>query len=946
MNKYLYLVIVLVFHFSAIGQSLVLKNYTTTNGLPSNYIFNIMEDQGGYLWFATDCGAVRFDGSKFERILDSAMVYRVCEISKGVLWFCTFEHGAIAVDSKSLSVNHTIIPRFKESVFDIREDGYNRMLLRTLNGVEVHTKNDTLIYRDSINQTPSNLLLPAVRNQHIFRANGGLYSINSYYDSITISSVKTDNALDIIVKNQANIYFLGDSFNSGRHFLTLSGIARIGLTNDKFTLTDFYNIKGATSFCWWNDRLIVGTKDNGLRLIQEKNESPINIDHGLKNNYVTSVYKDSHNQLWVGTFGGGIHLISEKKVKPIYGITSSIQVVEIDRNGIIYAGTPEGLHILYRKEQIKPINEPDFKQNVRSIALGENDKLYIGTYLSLIEPATNKGFHRSERIYFQGNGVSGIVPAKNGQVWISTYGSGILLISAENQIVETYDCLPTKMINRLFRTGGSIWGTSGKGLFQIANGKWAAYSIQQGLPDSNPNVVFQDSDSTIWVGSAKGISRYNPLTSRFVPITKGFEGTRVVQIFRDREQRFWVLSNTHLHLFENEKMVALHSIDILPSNDYTLNDAKYNPVNNELVMATSNGLLSLNLSLTHKEKTIPLLYMERIIADTLAINFNDSSIVLGPNQTSLKINIGIHYTLDTKDVTWMSYLEGIDNGWSEPTSNFELNYPRLPYGTVKLWAKSINPDGLESQPQLLLSAYIKKPLYRRWYSIIIESFLLLTALVLLVKYFTLRKIKKRMRELEVRQKIHTERQRIARDLHDNVGSQLTYLITNLDQLSNEGNIKAKELSSFGRSAIGQLRETIWAIHSDYTDIDDFVDGIRKMCYQYLKSINIDCSIESALKKNIKLTPIQTLNLYRIAQESVTNIIKHSKATQVKIEVLVDTDFTMLIMDNGIGMQENSNNGYGIKNIKNRVAEIGANIMVDAKDGLGTAIRVSFPINKN
>jgi len=930
-------------------QQLEFKYFNTSNGLPSNYIFHVLNDQQNYLWIATDKGVTKFDGSKFDNILDTVMVYKISETKSGKIWLCTYEHGAIQVNKKTLDITLTIIPKSSTSVYDFKEDDYGRWLIRTYNGLEVIDNGKSKIYKDSINQTPNNHIIKVGNNKFIFRINGLLNIYESTSSTFSVKPLNSDiNTYKCFTGNK-NIYFMGDSLNLKNNLAQGKIITRnfwgyLALKDSSVTLNNIKTLKEATSFCSWNGYSLIGTIDNGVQLI---NNTPyLNTSNGLRCNFVTSICTDTFNQLWVGTFGGGVQKIAKTNYTILPNISEIVNTVNIDNKGNIYAGTTDTLHIITQSKQHLKLHQAKFK-NIRAITFDNSNRTYIGTFLSLISSKNLLDNHEPLTIFKHGNGISGIIPNSDGTVWISSYGSGIWLIDKNNNVSELIDSLlPTLMINRIFKAGNAIWATTDKGAIRIENGKQKMLSSKNGLISNYTGFIFEDYNKTIWIGCSNGICNFSPTTDSVMCYSKGFKGNKVVSIFRDNKDQLLVLSNTTLHILSNNQLIPLNSYTLVPSSDFTINNAQYYPKTSSLLLATSKGVVTVNLQNVKQGDIIPELYISELKSDTAKIDANNQPIILEPENNKLSIKVGIHYLSNTEDIKWRYWLEGTDKEWSEPTSNFELNYPQLPYGKVKLWAKSINPDGVESQPQLLLSAIIKTPFYQRWYSVIIELSLLIAAIALIVKFFTLRRIKKRMHEMEVRQKIHAERQRIARDLHDNVGSQLTYLITNLDQLSNEGNSKAKDLSAFGRNAIGQLRETIWAIHSDYTDIEDFVDGLRKMCYQYLNGCNVEHSIDAKIDYPISLTPIQTLNLYRIAQESVTNIVKHSKASMVKITVRVNAHFTMTIADNGVGTHNPNDQGYGLNNMKNRAKEIGAEFIIETEKGTGTTIKVIFPVNKN
>jgi signal transduction histidine kinase len=236
----------------------------------------------------------------------------------------------------------------------------------------------------------------------------------------------------------------------------------------------------------------------------------------------------------------------------------------------------------------------------------------------------------------------------------------------------------------------------------------------------------------------------------------------------------------------------------------------------------------------------------------------------------------------------------------------------------------------------------------RFTSIIIVVFLL-GVLIIGVMFFRFKQNKNKayLRESVLKAEL-SERKRIARDLHDNIGSHLAYLVGGLEQISKEDkNDKLLRLENFGRDAISQLRETIWAIQSNNTDVLSFVDRVRLLVNRYHQCISIDIINHIAFDSTCKLSALQTLYLYRIVQESVNNTFKHANASHLSIEFSMDADsiFRILISDNGKGFDnQKSTVGNGLKNMEQRAAEISATFQITSSAGNGTITSISCRIS--
>ncbi len=197
-----------------------------------------------------------------------------------------------------------------------------------------------------------------------------------------------------------------------------------------------------------------------------------------------------------------------------------------------------------------------------------------------------------------------------------------------------------------------------------------------------------------------------------------------------------------------------------------------------------------------------------------------------------------------------------------------------------------------------------------------------------------------------------ERERIARDLHDNVGAQLAFMITSLLHIGRQveqqpivnGKIQADQLRTivgYARDAIRTLRETIWAIQQERFTLAEFDERLNQYVNRYVQQTNgLDVVIEIDGDSGQPLTSAQVLNLFRIVQEALSNVVQHARATEatVRLQTQPNGTFCLTIQDNGQGLNfspDDADTGerhYGISNMKRRTEELGASFRIYAKEG--------------
>jgi signal transduction histidine kinase len=193
-------------------------------------------------------------------------------------------------------------------------------------------------------------------------------------------------------------------------------------------------------------------------------------------------------------------------------------------------------------------------------------------------------------------------------------------------------------------------------------------------------------------------------------------------------------------------------------------------------------------------------------------------------------------------------------------------------------------------------------------------------------------LKSAISKIENQNKLQEQRLNISRDLHDNIGSQLTFIISSVDNVKYAFDIdntklddKLTNISSFAKETIVELRDTIWAMNSNEISFEDLESRIHNFI-EKAKEVKDDIQFSFAIDwnlKDIKLTSVEGMNIYRTIQEAVNNAIKYANASTVSIAVKrIENQIQITIQDNGIGFDESTiQKGNGLKNMQKRIEDI-------------------------
>lgn len=216
-------------------------------------------------------------------------------------------------------------------------------------------------------------------------------------------------------------------------------------------------------------------------------------------------------------------------------------------------------------------------------------------------------------------------------------------------------------------------------------------------------------------------------------------------------------------------------------------------------------------------------------------------------------------------------------------------------------------------------------------------------------------LKEALVKIETQNKLQDQRLRISRDLHDNIGAQLTFIISSLDNLKygfklpENLNTKLKTISEFTSSTIYELRDTIWAMNKSKISFEDLQARISNFIEKADKAsdnIIFNFTIDEKLKNSKAFTSVQGMNIYRIIQEAINNALKYADATQIDVDFSLNQDVCqMSVTDNGNGFDiSNIEYGNGLNNMKKRAHELDSEFEIISAINKGTTIRVYNVIN--
>jgi len=214
-------------------------------------------------------------------------------------------------------------------------------------------------------------------------------------------------------------------------------------------------------------------------------------------------------------------------------------------------------------------------------------------------------------------------------------------------------------------------------------------------------------------------------------------------------------------------------------------------------------------------------------------------------------------------------------------------------------------------------------------------------------------LKAALYKIETQNKLQEQRLRISRDLHDNIGSQLTFIISSINNLKygfkDMGDKLSERLSGisvFTSQTIYELRDTIWAMNKNnitWEDLQASISNFINTANRAEDKISFNFSIAEGLDLDEIFSSVQGMNIYRIIQEAVNNSLKYAAASSVSVSVSkIDDTYKVEIKDDGSGFDESTiEKGNGLANIRKRAKDLGGTAKIISDLGEGTTVVVSF-----
>ncbi|MGH7952660.1 MAG: sensor histidine kinase [Limisphaerales bacterium] len=281
------------------------------------------------------------------------------------------------------------------------------------------------------------------------------------------------------------------------------------------------------------------------------------------------------------------------------------------------------------------------------------------------------------------------------------------------------------------------------------------------------------------------------------------------------------------------------------------------------------------------------------------------------------------------------------------------NYNSLPAGNYRFQVAETTAIGVPTGREALLTVIVPQPFWKEPWFLGVIFLMVVAVTITIVRYILWQRMRMEMAHLKNQRALEQERLRIAHDIHDDLGARVTQ-ISLLSAMAHDNQSfpeKARSdfnhISQMSRDLVSALYETVWAVNPENDNLDALGNYLCQMVNQLCEQAQLGCRLHiQDLPKDVQLSSQIRHNITMSVKESLHNIIKHSKATEVIVRMTFEKRLlTISIQDNGRGFQPDSQfSGHGLKNIKRRLEDIGGSCSIEGRPNEGTIVQLRLFIH--
>lgn len=899
------------------------KFVTLQDGLPSNAVSGIYQDQKGFMWFSTNNGLARYDGNQMKVYLqDSAYASssdrRVKRITEDkdfkYMWIYTASETFYCLD---MTTGHLVdyLSEAKGWRAQERPLHFTQSKLQE-NGLFYMwgPKDGGLIvdYRDGnfkvkhLSAKEMEAILPKL--QDVKMADKQL--VQKW--KVPNGRVLTDNKGGKWIYNNTGILrkVVGDSLITLRllpNETNYIDYERFNIVEDNHGLV-WISTYGKGLFVFNHDL------NQGQHFVaNEKGESPI------ASNYLLCITADRRDGVWVSAeYGGVSHLqVMDKGVVRIFpngrenlDLSNVVRMVKKQRDGSVMVGTRDGCLYHYSADMAQMLVKSHFDSNIYSVVEMPQGRMWIGT--------RGKGIYGIPGLDFKNKKVFCLKPDDRGRMWIGTFGEGlsVAIPRGEGYEVRTFfaDSVGLNEVRCLaIDRKGMLWGGTSGGLFCVDPTRFAAdgKGLRVYKRGSEIHDMLVDRQGRLWLTvPGEGLVCMQDGNFRILDASQGLINNMVQSVVETEDGNLWVSTQQGVSCWKAKD----NSFDnylfsrVMMGNVYNENSAVCLD-DGRVLLGGNYGLTIINPSrISYVKGQTSVVFTSHPYSDEMTLSYEERS---------PKINFSTLDYSDVNNVKYTYWLEGYDSSWSVPSPTPWVNYQNLPFGSYRLHVKASYSDGIWGK-ESVLDISVEPPFYLSVWAWVFYALFLTVVIVMVVKSIREKNILKGKIKFEqefTRYKLvfftniaHEFRTPLTL-IQGSLEKEKRIMKTNHWQLELEKTVRTMDKSvqrmlrlidqllEFRKMQAGKLKLSL-----QETDVVMFVQGICKMFDDAAESKQIDFKFESQLPAYLMYLDQQKMD--KVVFNLLSNAFKytHAKGT-ISVSLSFTDVMTIRVADTGVGIPQ-------------------------------------------
>lgn len=961
--------------------------WKTEAGLAGNNLNDLAEGADGFLWLVAGSRLARFDGVTVEDFplpelsVDQATRMRAVErLRNDDLVFLTTDGVIVRAHAGKTTVFRTELPAGARTD-TVVEDEAGGLLIAHQNGLVYRLHDGGLVQLDESHG------LPAARGRCAFATDtaGNLW----FAKGGAVGIFREGRFQTLLRLNEPNIR-LGAARAGGMwicsrlqllHYAeggALREIGQVPATNREALPSAL--LEDRQGAIW------IGTSISGLFRWADGRFENVPISH----RQVVNMEEDREGNLWVGTSGGGLNQVQARSFR-IEGEETgvpfrAVQALCADPAGNLWAVAQDGSPVRRAAGRWENIFAPGdgFEGEATCIAADaagaiwigtRNHRLYrwhegrlsswgqaegllgAGTRTVVADPAGGLWIGGSRPGSLQRfrdgrfedfalppgcDSVWAITLDSAGNLWAGGTGSTLLRISPAGILTDETARTGSQPnpIRTLHATpDGSVWiGYDHGGLGRLKDGRFKLFTTKDGLIDDNLRLVIADRQGWLWCAAVTAAFKVRlqeldavaeGRAARVQPVQYGRDqGLHVVLggsvgALLDRSGQLWLPLATSLAVFNPARQQHQAEPPTVVITRVTVD---------EQVPASYGGVMPAPAGMALGAAPLRLAPDHRRLAfDFTALSFRTPQ------------NVRFRYRLENFDEAW------IDAGTQRSTS-----YSRLRAGDYRFRVKASNSDGVWNETGAVVALTVAPFLWETWWFRVTLLAGFTAAVFAVARVVAGRRVQAKLRALEQQAAVERERARIARDIHDDLGSRLTKIALLGGLAARERaepekvNRRMQEMSDTARQLLKSLDETVWAVNPRNDNLPHLVNYLGQFAAKFLATAEIACVLD--LPDDPPARPVSAEarhNLFLTVKEALTNIVKHAHAREVRFDCQIGADaLRLVIADDGLGCNgctPDDPEADGLRNMRQRMTLLGGRFALASAPGEGTRITLELPL---